>query len=288
MSGQPLSPGTTPAAGPHVGFIGAGSMGTPMIHRLLDRQVPVTVSVRRREVAEELTAAGAHVVDTPAAATRGRELVVVCLFDEPQLEDVVLGDDGVAVHLDAGATLVIHTTAGPRLISAIADAAARRGARVVDAPISGSATDIREGRLTVLAGGDPDAVDTAERTVTAYSGRYLPTGGLGTASTIKLINNLLFTANVQMVAEAARIGQDLGVDPAVLLSTVNQCSGASDAMRRMSAERSVAAFGERVGKYLSKDSDSALTLAASLGVETRLFGHVVVEGPLDLGVTAAR
>ncbi|OLT50486.1 hypothetical protein BJF87_17285 [Gordonia sp. CNJ-863] len=260
-------------------------MGAPMIDRLLGADVPVTVSVRRPEVAERLRDAGAQVVDTPAAATRGHAVVVVCLFDEKQLDEVILGEGGIASHLDNDAILVIHTTAGPQMIRAIADAAARRAARVLDAPISGSATDIRDGRLTVLAGGDPDVVAAAEQTVSTYAGRYLPTGALGTASTIKLINNLLFTANVQLVAEAARIGDALGVDESALLATIGQCSGASDAMRRMALESSVAAFGDRVGKYLSKDSDSALALASSLGVPSPLLRHVAVEGPLPLGVT---
>ncbi|MGW4338443.1 NAD(P)-dependent oxidoreductase [Rhodococcus koreensis] len=268
-----------------IGFVGAGSMGGPMVHRMLTAGLSVTVLSRRAEAAAEFTAAGANITNSLSEAVAGRRVVIVCLFDENQLEQVVLAPGGVVDHLDADSTLVVHTTAGPEIMRQIADRAATRNATVIDAPISGSALDITEGRLTVLAGGDPGTIAAVEPVVATYAARYVPIGPLGTASAVKLVNNLLFAANVQLVAEAVAVGEQLGIAPSVLTDAIANCSGASQAMDRIRSASSVQAFGARVGKYLSKDAAAALALADSLGAEAPLLAHAVTRGPLDLGLT---
>jgi 3-hydroxyisobutyrate dehydrogenase-like beta-hydroxyacid dehydrogenase len=267
-----------------VGFVGAGSMGGPMVHRLLRAGVPVTVFVRRAAAAEEFEEAGAAVSRSLVDVAHGNDVVICCLFDEHQLEDAVLGAEGVAAHLGQDSQLVIHTTASPDIMKRIETAADERGAHLLDAPISGTADDIEAGMLTVLAGGDPATVADLERIMRTYAGQYLPTGPVGTASTIKLVNNLLFTANVQLVAAAVDMGGSLGVEPATLMSTISKCSGSSYAMARMSTDPTVGQFANRVGKYLSKDARAAIALAEALGAPCSLLRHVADEGPLDLNV----
>jgi 3-hydroxyisobutyrate dehydrogenase-like beta-hydroxyacid dehydrogenase len=111
----------------------------------------------------------------------------------------------------AGSTLVVHTTTTVQTIGVLAAAAAERGAHVVDAPVSGTADDIRSGRLTVLAGGDEAPVARCAEVFRAYADPILATGALGTATKVKLVNNILFAANVQPLSDAARLAAELGV-----------------------------------------------------------------------------
>jgi 3-hydroxyisobutyrate dehydrogenase-like beta-hydroxyacid dehydrogenase len=111
----------------------------------------------------------------------------------------------------AGSTLVVHTTTTVQTIGVLAAAAAERGAHVVDAPVSGTADDIRSGRLTVLAGGDEAPVARCTEVFRAYADPILATGALGTATKVKLVNNILFAANVQPLSDAARLAAELGV-----------------------------------------------------------------------------
>ena len=267
-----------------VGFVGAGSMGQPMICRLLRAGAVVSAYVRRPDVADQLRRAGATVCTSLAEAVHGRKAVFVCLFDEQQLRQVVLAPGGLTELVAAGTVVVVHTTASPRIVREVAGQLAKREAHLVEAPISGTASDILEGRLTVLAAGDTDIVASIEPLIRTYASQFLPIGELGTASTIKLVNNLLFAANAQLAAEAISMSEQLGIPPQKAIEAIAACSGASEAMCRISMQPSVEAFDAQVGRYLRKDARAALSLADDVGVPNTLLRHVLAAGQLQLGI----
>jgi 3-hydroxyisobutyrate dehydrogenase-like beta-hydroxyacid dehydrogenase len=265
---------------PVVGFIGAGQLGEPVIERLLASGQPVRALARRPELRDRLFALDATVVETPSAAAA--EIVVLFVFSDEQLLEVALGETGVLAAMPSESVLVVHTTAGLETVQRLATAASDYGVMVLDAPVSGTADDIRAGHLTVLVGGDDDAVRRCAPVFAAYADPVLRVGPLGSAMKVKLVNNILFAAHVQLAAEAARLAADLDVDPMRALTALLSCSGASTAMTHLTRSGDVDAFGRRVSKYLRKDVASCAETSAALGVELGLLGDVARRGPLDL------
>jgi 3-hydroxyisobutyrate dehydrogenase-like beta-hydroxyacid dehydrogenase len=261
-------------AGP-VAFIGAGQMGTPMVRRLLAAQLDVRLYARRPEVRETFAAIGARPASSLAEAVSGAEVVISCLFNEHQVEEVLLGTDGLIRLAQPGTLLVSHTTIGLELLSQVELAAAAQGVSLLDAPVSGAPDDIDAGQLTILAGGEASAVDRALPALQTY-GNVLRTGGIGTASRVKLVNNLLYAVNAQTAAAAALLGRQLGVETDALFAAILHCSAASRAMGSMDE------FVRRGGKYLSKDVAAALRAAGEAGADAGLLAAIAHDGPLPL------
>jgi 3-hydroxyisobutyrate dehydrogenase-like beta-hydroxyacid dehydrogenase len=278
---RPSRPTGPPGGGGPVAFIGAGQMGAPMVRRLLAAGLDVSLYARRAEVRDEFAALGARSSAALADAVSGAPVIICCLFNEPQVEEVVLGPEGLVSLAAPGTVLVSHTTIGPRLLAEIEQAAAARGLLLLDAPVSGGADDIAAGQLTILAGGDDAAVERARPALDAY-GHVVPTGGIGTATRVKLVNNLLFTVHAQTAAAAALLGQQLGIETGALFAGVLACSGASRAMQAMHATGSPQEFTRRTGKYLRKDVAAALAAAAEAGTDPSLLARIAREGPLPL------
>jgi 3-hydroxyisobutyrate dehydrogenase-like beta-hydroxyacid dehydrogenase len=263
---------------PRIGFVGPGQMGEPMVHRLRDAGWPVLAVARRPDVRARLAASGAELGGTVREVAAGADVLVLCLFDDAQVREVALGPDGAAGHLRPGSVLVNHTTVTPGVVRDLV--AALGEGRVVDAPVSGSASEIAEGRLRVLVGGDPAAVDRVTPVLGAYSDTILPTGGVGSATLVKLVNNLLFAAHAQIAEDALRLADQLDVDRERMLAALVVCSGGSNALRY--AQASAATGGNRHGAvpYIRKDLASCRAAADELGIHLGFVGQVATTGPL--------
>ncbi|WP_238436163.1 MULTISPECIES: NAD(P)-dependent oxidoreductase [unclassified Frankia] len=276
----PATDGQLRPAGP-VAFVGAGQMGAPMVRRLLAAGVQVTLHARQAEVRKTFTELGARTTASLADAVKDAEVVVSCLFNESQVEDVLLGSDGLIALLEPGTVLVSHTTVELRLLARVDDAATTRGVSLLDAPVSGAPDDILAGRLTILAGGDDATVETARPALETY-GLVLRTGGMGSASRVKLVNNLLFTVNVQTAAAAAVLGQQLGVEMNALFDALGHCSASTRAIETMRGLGSIELYAELGAKYLRKDVAAALATAAEEGADPGVLAYAAHHGPLRL------
>lgn len=264
-----------------IGFIGAGQLGEPMVHRLLAAGHPVLVYVRRPEVAARLADAGAVLMDSVAMLAAESDVLVSCLFSDGQLREIGLGEAGFAANAKPGAIFISHTTGTVATLREIADSSPSAPV-MLDAPVSGTADHIRQGRLTVLLGGPADEVGRGRSVVAAYANPVVPTGALGTALAIKLINNALFAANAQLVASALALGRELAVQPDALLDALAVCSGASAAASYMQGFGGVDAFVELAAPFLRKDIAAVESAAADGGFGLGLLGSVVGGGPLPL------
>lgn len=263
-----------------IGFVGAGQMGEPMVERLLAAGHEVVLHVRRPEARERFAAAGARVVATSREAATGSPVVLACVFSDAQLVEVAAGPDGLLAGLGAGAVLASHVTGSAAALAALA--AQVPEAHLVDAPVSGVADDIRSGTLTVLLGGAPEPVEAVAAVVTAYASPVLRTGALGSALSIKLVNNVLFAAHAQLAAEAVGLGRALGVEPILLVSALAQCSGRSYAVDTLTRLPDLATFERLAGPFLRKDVAACEHELEVLGQDAGLLGRVVREGPLQL------
>ncbi|BBZ24365.1 NAD(P)-dependent oxidoreductase [Mycolicibacter hiberniae] len=269
------------ATGQVVGFVGAGRMGEPMVLRLAAAGYRVQVYARRPQARERLAAAGAVPVESVAAAARDAGVVISCLFSDAQLLEVAAGADGLLAHADPGAVVVSHTTGTVGTLTGLA-AEFPDGPVLVDAPVSGGAHDIEAGTLTVLLGGPDDAVARARPVLASYAEPVIPTGALGTALNLKLINNVLFAANAQLVAAAVELGKNLGVSDTSLFEALQQCSGGSRAAGYVQSAGGVDSFAKIVAPFMRKDVAACIEAAADHGVELGQLQTVAQNGPLDL------
>jgi 3-hydroxyisobutyrate dehydrogenase-like beta-hydroxyacid dehydrogenase len=255
----------------HVGFIGAGQMGRPMVDRLAAAGQRLTVFARRADASADLEAAGLTVSSDLVALAGSVDILIACLFSDAQLRDVLL-DGGVLAAMRAGSTLITHVTGSPDLVVEI-DARAPAGVRVIDGPMSGIAAGIRNGRLTLLLGGDAEDIERARPVLAAYADNILHVGVIGDAQRIKLINNLLFTVNLQMALAAAKLGEAMSITPSTLARTLATCSGNSYALA-IFAGMSPETIKVEARPFLAKDVAVVHEVATSMGIDLGILGQL--------------
>jgi 3-hydroxyisobutyrate dehydrogenase-like beta-hydroxyacid dehydrogenase len=264
-----------------IGFIGAGQLGGPMVTRLLAAGHDVLVYARRPEVRDRVTSKGAAFADSVADLAQRSDVLISCLFSDAQLKEAGLGSDGFIANAKPGSAFVSHTTGTLATLTALRDSQPSPPV-ILDAPVSGTVDNIDAGTLTVLLGGPSDAVQTVTPVLAAYANPIVPTGELGSALAIKLVNNLLFSCNAQLLAAAIQLGESLGVDADALLSALQVCSAGSHVAAHAQRVGGMGNFAERATPFLRKDIAAAREAAGEADVDLGLLGVVVDSGPLAL------
>ena len=268
-----------------VGFLGAGQLGEPMVERLLGAGHDVVLYARREEIWRRLEAKGAAIAGSVADLARDSDVLISCLFSDAQLLETGIGPDGFIANAKQGAVFVSHTTGTLSTLATLRDSSPSAPV-ILDAPVSGTVENIDAGTLTVLLGGPIDAVTAVTPILAAYADPVVATGALGSALALKLINNLLFAANAQLLGAATQLGAQLGVEPDVLLSTLQVCSARSHAAEQAQRIGGMDRFAELAGPFLRKDIAACREAAAEAGVELGLLETAVREGPLVLDALA--
>ncbi|MGE2815784.1 NAD(P)-dependent oxidoreductase [Mycobacterium heidelbergense] len=259
-----------------VGFVGAGRMGHPMVARLVEAGHDVSAMGSTAEKRRELELLGASAVNDMAGAATQADVVIVCVFTDDQVRQVCL-DSALLPTMPPGSVLIVHTTANPETIEAIA---ARAGdVDVVDAPVSGGPHDIAAGKLTLFVGGADDAVARARPALTCYGDPILHVGPRGAGQKVKLVNNALFAGHIGLLAEAIRLGGRLGVPEKTLLDALAHGSATSRVLNLVAAGGSVEAFIEATGEFVGKDVDVVRGIVEELGTDL---------GALDKAISGIR
>lgn len=247
-----------------VHVVGAGRMGLPMVERLVAGGHEVHVLARHDESRAAVQKTGAIAVPEVGGIGTDAELVVVCVFTDEQVREVCL-DDGVLERMPRGAALVVHTTISPRTVETIAAAAEPYGVAVIDAAVSGGPHDIAAGSLTLFLGGADDAVAAVTPVLKSYGDPVLHVGAAGHGQKVKLVNNALFAAEIGLLAEAAELGRQLGVDEASLFSALPHGSSSCKVMGNIAMRGSVSEFRTAVGEFLTKDVAVVRAAVSELG-----------------------
>jgi 2-hydroxy-3-oxopropionate reductase len=195
-----------------VAVIGLGRMGRPMAARLLAAGHEVVVHNRSRGPVEALARQGARPAGSAAEAAREADAVVTMLPDPATVVAVVLGDGAPADAAPPDTLLIDMSTSSPALATRIHE----RHPASVDAPVSGGVTGAREGTLTIMAGGDAEAIERARPVFAALGARVTHLGGPGAGQIAKAANQLVVALTIQAVAEALALARAAGVDPAAV------------------------------------------------------------------------
>ncbi|MFI6847830.1 NAD(P)-dependent oxidoreductase [Kitasatospora sp. NBC_00085] len=210
-------------------FIGLGSMGGGMAHRLLRSGHPLTVHNRTASRAEPLRAEGAVVAATAAEAAAGAGTVLLSLSDEAAVEQVLFGE--VVPVLAPGALVIDTSTVSPEYARQAAARLAAGGLRRVEACVVGNPIQAREGQLRVFLSGEDRDVEAVRPVLETIGSELVPLGAPGSAATAKLILNLLLGAQVASLAEAVTYGERAGLDRDRLLASIAGSGFSSQVMR---------------------------------------------------------
>ncbi|MVZ99804.1 NAD-binding protein [Actinomadura sp. LD22] len=264
----------TAGQGPRVGFIGLGSQGGPMARRIAEAGFPLTLWARRPEALAPFAGTGARTAASAADLAAGSDLACVCVVDDAGVEQVVAGPGGLLEGMRPGGTIAVHSTVHPDTCRRLAETAAARGVALVDAPVSGGGPAAEAGRLLVMIGGDEDVAERCRPVFQAYGDPVVHLGPVGSGQRAKLVNNLLFAANLAVAESAFALARSIDVDPAELSVVLANGSGASfGASLLPGMEFSLAALAEHAGPLLQKDARIVAELAEAAGADAAtVFG----------------
>jgi len=199
-------------------FLGLGQMGQPMAARLLQAGHHVTVWNRTAEKAAPLAKEGAVVAFTPAEAAAGVDVAITMVATPEALDQVVLGEEGLARALGPGQILIDMSTVGPETVRSIADRLPA-GVAMVDAPVRGSVPQATEGRLDVYVGGTDEDFERVRPILESF-GTVRHIGGLGSGAAIKLVVNLALGAAIVALGESLALGESFSLSRGILLDVL--------------------------------------------------------------------
>lgn len=201
-------------------------MGASMCGHLVAKGFQATVFNRTKAKAQKLLDQGAKWAETPVAVAEASDVVFTMVGYPTDVREVILGRDGVLGGLRPGGILVDMTTSQPTLAVEIAEAAAARGARAIDAPVSGGDVGAREARLSIMVGGDAAAVEAVMPCFEAMGKTIVHQGGPGAGQHTKMVNQVVIAGTMVGVCEGLLYGYRAGLDlPTVLRSIASGAAG---------------------------------------------------------------
>jgi 2-hydroxy-3-oxopropionate reductase len=196
-----------------IGFIGLGTMGTPMARNLLKAGHTVTVWARRPEALAPLVAAGATVGDSPADVAAKTDIIVTMVIDTRAVEDVVLGTRGIARGARPRSLVIDHSTIAPDAARRIAGELQALSIEMLDAPVSGGSIAAEAGTLAIMVGGSKAALERATPLLSCYATSIVHIGPSGAGQVAKACNQICTIVNQLGAAEAMLLAERAGVDP---------------------------------------------------------------------------
>lgn len=210
-----------------IGFIGVGTMGKPMARNLIAAGYELAVFDLLPEPVEELARLGAEPAGSAAAAVAGADVAITMVPSSPHVEAAVLGPGGVLEGLKPGRTLIEMSTIDPLVTRKVAQVAAERGIKMLDAPVSGSLPKAIDGTLTIMVGGPRETFEACLPILQVMGENIFHVGDNGMGETVKLCNNLMAAIAQIAMSEAFSIGVAAGADPKVLHQVIAKSSGNS-------------------------------------------------------------
>jgi 3-hydroxyisobutyrate dehydrogenase len=203
-----------------VGFVGLGTMGLFMASNLARAGFPLTVWNRTASRADDVVALGATLAETPADVGRASDIVVACLTDSPQVEEVLFGDNGLAEGLAKGSLFIDCSTLSPLKAQEFAERLATGGIDMLDAPVSGGSEGAKNAALSIMVGGDEAAFARAESVFAAMGKGITHLGPVGAGQWAKAINQVILSGVYLGVAEGVTLGLKAGLDVEKVVSAI--------------------------------------------------------------------
>lgn len=195
-----------------IGFIGLGIMGKPMARNLIEAGYPLVVYNRTASKAAELVELGARQVESPKEVGARAEVVITIVSDSPEVESVVLGDNGVIEGIAEGGVVVDMSSISPITTQRIAAELKGRGVAMLDAPVSGGEIGAIQGTLSIMVGGEESVFSRVKPILESMGKSVVRVGEIGAGGFAKLSNQIIVAGVLQAVSEAMVLAKKAGVD----------------------------------------------------------------------------
>ncbi|MGI9501636.1 MAG: NAD(P)-dependent oxidoreductase [Geminicoccaceae bacterium] len=217
-----------------IGFIGVGLMGHGAAKNILKGGYALTVLAHRnRKPVDDLIGRGALEAASAAELAASADILFTCVSDSGVMDKVVLGDGGVREGAKPGLVLVDMTTSEPASTKHLAASLAESGVTLVDGPVTLTPKEAEEGRLNIMIGAEASVLDQIKPVLETFCAKIFHTGPLGSAHTLKLINNFLTLGNAALAVEACTAARKAGVDPEMMVELISVSGGDSASFQRM-------------------------------------------------------
>jgi 3-hydroxyisobutyrate dehydrogenase len=277
-----------------IGFIGLGLMGSGMSLNILKAGFPLTVWNRTTARTEPLAKAGAKVAKSPREVAEQSDIVIDIVTDSKDVEEVLLGPNGVIYGAKSGTIVIDMSTISPIRTREMAARFKEKGIRMLDAPVSGGDVGARNGTLSIMVGGDKDAFDEAVPVFQAMGKTITHIGGHGDGQICKAVNQILVGMNMLGVAEALVFARKAGVDVKKVYTAVAGGAAGSWQLTNNGAKLLVGDHepGFKVKDYLKdlriimETSDSLKMPLAGTAIVQQMFKNLDAEGLRDKGTQA--
>ena len=257
-----------------VAFIGMGTMGAPMALNVLKAGHTVIVHNRTREKEIPVAEQGAGRAASPQEAAQGNEVIITCLSDTPDVEEIILGENGLIFGASPGAMVIDMSTISPSATRRMAQRLNEKGIRMLDAPVSGGSEGAQKGTLSIMVGGDGKDFKTAEPVLKAM-GTPLHIGPVGSGQMTKAINQIVVAGTYFSVAEGIALGLKAGLDMEKVVAAVGGGAAGSWAITNRSGNmiKNDYPLGFKLQLH-RKDLNIALQVARELGVTLPVAAYV--------------
>ena len=255
-----------------VAFAGLGVMGYPMAGYLLRAGHDVVVFNRTQSKAEAWCAEyGGALAETPADAASGADMVFVCVGNDDDVREVILGDQGVLAACAANTVVVDHTTASATIAREIHALAGAKDVGFLDAPLSGGQAGAENGQLTIMVGGDDAVFKAAQPVMDCYAKAITHIGPTGSGQLAKMVNQICIAGVVQGLAEALSFAKHADLDPQLVIDAISKGAAQSWQMenRWQTMVNDEFDFGFAVD-WMRKDLKIALEEAARNGAALQM------------------
>jgi 3-hydroxyisobutyrate dehydrogenase len=260
---------------PKVGLIGTGIMGEPMAANVMAAGFPLTVHSRTKSRADRLVSNGAVWADSPAQLAKRSDVVITIVPDTPDVEAVYYGGDGVMAGIRPDSMAIDMSTIAPDTAQEMERALSAKGCAFLDAPVSGGKTGAESGTLSIMIGGDAEAIDRARPVLESMGKRIVHCGPSGHGQYTKLCNQIIVVLNLLAVSEAIAFAKKAGVDTERMLEAVSAGAAGSWAVDNL-GPRMLARDFEPMFMIDLQQKDLRLALAAAQATQTSLPGTSLV------------
>jgi 3-hydroxyisobutyrate dehydrogenase-like beta-hydroxyacid dehydrogenase len=253
-----------------VSVIGTGRMGAAMAAKLRETGAEVVVFNRTADKAHQLASeTGARVAASAAEAAGAAQVVLVSLADDQAVMQTYSGPDGIAAGVKAGTVVTDTSTVDPRTVAEMAALLAESGARLLDAPVSGSVPSVQAGSLVVLAGGAAADLEVARPVFDVFAKQVFHVGPSGSGAVMKLAVNTLVHALNQALSESLVLAEKAGIDRSIAYDVISASAAGAPFVqyKRASFERPEETPVAFTLRLVAKDLGLALDLAERSGVE---------------------
>ncbi|UQD51527.1 NAD(P)-dependent oxidoreductase [Bacillus methanolicus] len=277
-----------------VGFIGLGVMGKSMAGHILKSGYPLVVYTRTKNKAEELLEKGAVWADSPKEVAKKANIIITIVGYPYDVEEVYLGEKGIIHHAREGSYLIDMTTSTPTLAVKIYNEAKKKGLKALDAPVSGGDIGARDGKLSIMVGGEYEDFLAVEPILSLLGTNIVYQGSAGSGQHTKMCNQIAIASNMIGVCEAMAYAEKAGLNPKNVLKSIASGAAGSWSLSNLAPRMIEGDF--KPGFYIKhfiKDMNIALEEAEKIGLEApglslakSLYSQLAEKGEENSGTQA--